>query len=41
MDTSLSDRIGRTPPTLVSQHLNLSAETIAKLPRDKPEIMPE
>ena len=40
MDVSLSDWITHTPPALVAQHLNLSEETIAKLPRSKPEIVP-
>jgi oxalate decarboxylase len=39
-DVSLSDWITHTPPALVAQHLNVSAETIAKFPRRKPEIMP-
>ncbi len=40
MDVSLSDWITHTPPKLVAQHLNVSPETIAKFPRDKPEIVP-
>jgi oxalate decarboxylase len=40
MDVSLSDWITHTPPELVVQHLNVSPETIAKFPRDKPEIVP-
>jgi oxalate decarboxylase len=40
-DVSLSDWLAHTPPALVAQHLNLSEETIAKLPRNRPEIMPE
>jgi oxalate decarboxylase len=40
MDVSLSDWVAHTPPALVAQHLNLSQEVIAKLPKDKPEIMP-
>jgi oxalate decarboxylase len=39
-DVSLSDWITHTPPALVSQHLNVSAETIAKFPRNKPDIVP-
>ncbi|MEN3385409.1 MAG: oxalate decarboxylase, partial [Hyphomicrobiales bacterium] len=39
-DVSLSDWITHTPPALVSQHLNVSAETIAKFPRSRPEIVP-
>jgi hypothetical protein len=38
MDVSLSDWITHTPPALVAQHLNVSAETIAKFPRNRPEI---
>jgi oxalate decarboxylase len=40
MDVSLSDWITHTPPELVAQHLNVSPETIAKFPHDKPEIVP-
>jgi oxalate decarboxylase len=40
MDVSLSDWITHTPPALVAEHLNLSEETIAKFPRNKPEIVP-
>jgi len=40
MDVSLSDWITHTPPELVAQHLNVSAQAIAKFPRDKPEIVP-
>jgi oxalate decarboxylase len=40
MDVSLSGWITHTPPELVAQHLNVSPETIAKFPRDKPEIVP-
>jgi oxalate decarboxylase len=39
-DVSLSDRIARTPPAMVGQHLNVSEATIAKFPKDKPEVMP-
>jgi oxalate decarboxylase len=39
-DVSLSDWVTHTPPKLVAQHLNLSEEVIAKLPKDKPEIVP-
>jgi oxalate decarboxylase len=40
-DVSLSDWVTHTPPKLVAQHLNLNEQTIAKLPKNKPEIMPE
>jgi oxalate decarboxylase len=40
-DVSLSDWISRTPPAMVAQHLNVSEATIAKFPKDKPEVMPE
>jgi oxalate decarboxylase len=40
MDVSLSDWITHTPPEMVAQTLNLSADTIAKFPRGKPEIVP-
>src|SRR5260370_3421751 len=40
MDVSLSDWIARTPPAMVAQHLNVSEATIAKFPKDKPEVMP-
>jgi oxalate decarboxylase len=39
-DVSLSDWISRTPPAMVAQHLNVSEATIAKFPKDKPEVMP-
>jgi oxalate decarboxylase len=39
-DVSLSDWITHTPPALVAQHLNVSSETIARFPRNKPEIVP-
>src|SRR6202048_3496807 len=39
-DVSLSDWIARTPPAMVAQHLNVSEATIAKFPKDKPEVMP-
>ena len=40
VDVSLSDWISRTPPAMVAQHLNVSEATIAKFPKDKPEVMP-
>jgi oxalate decarboxylase len=40
MDVSLSDWITHTPPALVTQHLNVSRETIAKFPQTKLEIVP-
>jgi oxalate decarboxylase len=36
----LSDWISRTPPAMVAQHLNVSEATIAKFPKNKPEVMP-
>jgi oxalate decarboxylase len=39
-DVSLSDWLVRTPPELVAQHLNVDPATIAKFPKNKPEIMP-
>ena len=39
-DVSLSDWITRTPPAMVAQHLNVSEATIAKFPKNKPEIVP-
>jgi oxalate decarboxylase len=40
-DVSLSDWITHTPPAMVAQHLNVSKATIARFPRNRPEIMPE
>ena len=40
-DISLSNWLAHTPPELVAQHLNVDPATIAKFPKDKPEIMPE
>lgn len=40
-DVSLSDWISRTPPSMVAQHLTVSEATIAKFPKNKPEVMPE
>jgi hypothetical protein len=39
-DVSLSEWVARTPPAMVAQHLNVSEATIAKFPKDKPEVMP-
>jgi oxalate decarboxylase len=39
-DVSLTDWMTHTPPALVAQHLNIDEATIAKFPRNKPEIMP-
>jgi oxalate decarboxylase len=38
-DVSLSQWMGVLPPELVKAHLNLADDVIAKLPRDKPEIV--
>ena len=40
-DIALTDWISRTPPVMAAQHVNVSEATIAKFPRDKPEVMPE
>jgi oxalate decarboxylase len=39
-EVSLSDWLAHTPPQLVMQHLNISAETLAKFPRNRPGLMP-
>jgi oxalate decarboxylase len=39
-DVSLSDWITHTPAAMVAQHLNVSEQTIATFPRNKPEIVP-
>jgi oxalate decarboxylase len=38
-DVSLSQWMGVLPPELVKAHLNLNDDTIAGLPRTKPEIV--
>jgi oxalate decarboxylase len=38
-DISLTQWLALTPPQLVRAHLNLDADTIAALPRDKPVIV--
>jgi oxalate decarboxylase len=38
-DVSLGQWMGVLPPELVKAHLNLADDVIAKLPRDKPEIV--
>ena len=40
-DLSLSDWISHTPPQLVMQHLNISRETLAAIPKDKLVVVPE
>ncbi|MEN7530515.1 MULTISPECIES: cupin domain-containing protein [unclassified Cupriavidus] len=40
-EVSLSDWLAHTPPEMVMQTLNISAETLAQFPRDRPDIMPE
>lgn len=40
-EVSLSDWLTHTPPEMVMQTLNISAETLAKFPRDRPDVMPE
>jgi oxalate decarboxylase len=39
-EISLSDWLTHTPPQLVMQHLNISAETLAKFPRNRPGVTP-
>jgi oxalate decarboxylase len=39
-EVSLSDWLAHTPPQLVMQHLNISAETLAKFPRSGAGLMP-
>jgi oxalate decarboxylase len=39
-EVSLSDWLTHTPPQLVMQHLNISAETLAKFPRNRPGVTP-
>lgn len=40
-EVSLSDWLTHTPPEMVMQTLNISAETLAQFPRDRPDILPE
>jgi oxalate decarboxylase len=39
-DVSLSDWLTHTPPAMVAAHFNIDTATIAKFPKDKPEILP-
>jgi oxalate decarboxylase len=39
-EISLSDWLTHTPPQLVMQHLHISAETLAKFPRNRPGVTP-
>ena len=39
-DLSLSDWISHTPPELIMQHLGLSRETLARIPKQKVPIVP-
>jgi oxalate decarboxylase len=39
-DVSLSDWLTHTPPAMVAATLNMDPATIAKFPKDKPEILP-
>ncbi len=39
-DLSLSDWVTHTPPELISQHLGISKELIAKIPKDKHVVVP-
>jgi oxalate decarboxylase len=40
-EVSLSDWLTHTPPEMVMQTLNISAETLAQFPRNRPDLMPE
>jgi oxalate decarboxylase len=39
-EVSLSDWLTHSPPQLVMQHLNISAETLAKFPKSRPDVVP-
>jgi oxalate decarboxylase len=39
-EVSLSEWLAHTPPKLVMEHLNLSADVLAQFPGDRPDIMP-
>jgi oxalate decarboxylase len=39
-EVSLSEWLTHAPPKLVMQHLNISAETLAKFPNNRPDVMP-
>ena len=39
-EVSLSDWLTHSPPQMVMQALNISAETLAKFPRNRPGVMP-
>ena len=39
-DLSLSDWLAHTPPALVKAHLNLTEETLQKIPQDKVPVVP-
>jgi oxalate decarboxylase len=38
-DVSLTQWMALTPPALVAAHLNLDADVVAALPKDKPVIV--
>lgn len=40
-EVALSDWLTHTPPDMVMQTLNISAETLAQFPRDSLDIVPE
>jgi oxalate decarboxylase len=40
-EVSLSDWLTHAPPEMVMQTLNISAETLAQFPRDRPDVLPE
>ena len=39
-DLSLSDWITHTPPKLIMDHLNISEETLSRIPKEKPTVVP-
>ena len=39
-DISLNNWMTHTPPALVMQHLNISRETLAAIPKDKEVVLP-
>jgi oxalate decarboxylase len=39
-EVSLTDWLTHSPPQMVIQTLNISAETLAKFPRSHPGVMP-
>jgi oxalate decarboxylase len=39
-EVSLSDWLSHAPPQLVMEHLNISRETLARFPNNRPDVMP-